>query len=70
MSILNTLVTLTEKIILWYLPSASRFRSVMLCSNLLTVYGKGKYNLLKELDQLKHSPTTKSVVVNNFNNNK
>ena len=68
MSILNTLVTLTEKIILWYLPTASRFRFVMLCSNLLTVYGKGKYNLLKELDQLKHSPTTKSVVVNNVNN--
>lgn len=36
------MVTLSEKIIWWYLPTALGFRSVMLCSNLMIVRAKGR----------------------------
>ena len=66
------MVTLTDKIILSYLPTASGFRPVF-SSNFLTACAKGRYRLLKELEkleQLKYSPNTKCVAANKFNNNK
>ena len=64
------MVTVMKKIILWYLPNVSGFRSVMFCSNLLAVCAKGRYQLLKESEQLKHLPSIKCVAANKFNNNK
>ena len=55
---------LSENIILWYLPTASRFRYVMLCPNLITLRSKGRYHLLRELEKLKYSPSMKSVAAN------
>ena len=55
---------LSENIILWYLATALRFRSVMLCPNLITLRSKGRNHLLKELEQLKHSQSMKSVAAN------
>ena len=44
------MVTLSEKIISWYLHT--RFQSSMLCPNFMTLYEKGRYHLLKEQEQL------------------
>ena len=49
------MAALPKKIILWYLPTASGFRSVMLCPSLMTVRAERRYHLLKEQEQLKHS---------------
>ena len=64
------MVTVTKKIISRYLPDVSGFQSLMFCSNLFAVCAKGRYQLLNESEQLKHSPSTESVAANKFNNNK
>ena len=36
----------------------------MLCPNLMMMHAKGRYTLLKELEQLKHSLKTKNAAAN------
>ena len=47
------MVTFSEKIILWYLPTALGFQSLMLCSNSMMMQAKRSYHLFKDLHQLK-----------------
>ena len=39
------MTTLPEEIILWYLPTASGFRSVILCASGTMIRAKGRYHL-------------------------
>ena len=57
------MVPFPKKIILCYLPTTSW--SLMLCPNLITVRAKGKNHLFKEVEQLKHSSSTKNAVAYN-----
>ena len=41
----NRMTTLPEEIILWYLPTASGFRSVILCASGTMIRAKGRYHL-------------------------
>ena len=59
------MVTLSETIILWYLPTAAGFQSKILCPNFMIAHAKGRYHLLKELEKLTHSLSKKSAAANN-----
>ena len=56
--------TLSEKIILWYLPTTSGFKSVMQYPNLKMRGANGRYHLLKELEHLEHLSPAKGAPAN------
>ena len=58
------MVPLSKKIVMRYLPNTLGFRSVMLSPNLMTLGSRGRYQLFKELEQLKNSSSTESAASN------
>ena len=60
----NRKVTLSKKNILLFLFTASGFRPVVLCPNLITMRAKRRYQFVNELEQLKHSSSMKNDEAN------
>ena len=61
---LNRMVTLYKKLIMQYLYLLLQCFGLLLYPKLMTVRAEGRYQLLKELQRLRNSSSTKNAAAN------